>query len=169
MFIFTTPFLVESFLSNKAEQNIQLELYLFGYRKYLSRIIRTKCYCEIENDGHKVPKSEGPVLPHVAKYQDAHDLSRQTEAHLQQGIPQPFSPEDARLLLAVGPEDALPELQADDEVLELRVGQPADAGLLLVERHHDLAADLDTGAGLDVVCSERREIVELQYGWLCVT
>ena len=84
--------------------------------------LRTKCYSQIENDCHKVPKSEGPVFPHVAEYQDAHDLSRQTEPDLQQSISQSFCPEDAGLLLAVGPEDALPELQADYEVLELRIG-----------------------------------------------
>ena len=113
--------------------------------------LRTKCYCQVENDGHKVAKSESSILPHVAEYQDAHDLPGESEPDLQQGVPQPLRPEDARLLLAVSPEHALPQLEADYQVLELRVAHPPYAGLLLVQGHHHLPADLDAGTGLDVV------------------
>ena len=52
------------------------------------------------------------------------------------------------------PEHTLPQLETDDEILELGVAEPAQAGLLLVHGHHHLATDLDTGAALDVVCPQ---------------
>ena len=56
------------------------------------------------------------------------------------------------------PEDALPQLETHDQVLELRVSEAAEAGPLLVHGDHHLAADLDTGAGLDVVCNNKHEV-----------
>ena len=46
-------------------------------------VLLTKCYCQVENDGHKVSKSEGAVFPHVPQTQDAHDLARQPEPDLE--------------------------------------------------------------------------------------
>ena len=130
MLIFTTPFRVESFLSNKANKGCHLANWIYpcnyrglqiataGYISHVkcsskaamsirlitkilneilaSALIRkrskklldgdvllTKCYCQVENDGHKVSKSEGAVFPHVSQTQDAHNLARQPEPDLE--------------------------------------------------------------------------------------
>ena len=82
---------------------------------------------------------------------NAHDFSRQPEANLQERIPQPLSSQDSSLLLGVCPEHSLPQLQADDEVLELSVSQPAQTGLLPVHGHHHLSTHLNARTGLDIV------------------
>ena len=66
-------------------------------------VLLTKCYCQVENDGHKVSKSEGAVFPHVSQTQDAHDLARQPEPDLEQRVPQPLGPQHPGLLLGVSP------------------------------------------------------------------
>ena len=154
MLIFTTPFRVESFLSNRANKGCHLVNWIYpcnyraqqiatpGYISHVkcsskaamsiglstkilneilaSSLIRkrgkkllgadgllTKCYCQVENDGHKVSEPQGAVLPHVPQTQDAHDLPGQPEPDLEERVPEPLRPQHPSLLLGVGPDQDL--------------------------------------------------------------
>lgn len=98
-------------------------------------------------------KLKAKCLQNVAwpEYDNAHDFPRQSEANLQESVSQPLCSQDSSLLLGVCPEHSLPQLQADNQVLELRVSQPAQTGLLPVHGHHHLSAHLDARTRLDVV------------------
>ena len=58
----------------------------------------------------------------------------------------------------ISPEHTLPQLETDNQVLELCVAQPPQTGLLLVHCYHHLSAHLDTGAGLDVVWNKNNTL-----------
>merc|ERR1719499_1941808 len=82
-------------------------------------VVQREGNCQVEDDGHKVAKAEGAVLPHVPQNDDAQDLARQSEPNLQECVSESFCPQNTCLLLRVRSENSLPHLQADDEVFEL--------------------------------------------------
>ena len=104
---------------------------------------------EVEYGADKVPEAERAVLPDVLGHDGPHDRGVELEADVQQSLPQPLGLQDARLLLGVRLEGALPELDGADEVLELLEVDLAEA--LRVEGGYDEAAHLQTGAALDVI------------------
>ena len=104
---------------------------------------------KIEYGPDEVPESERSVLPDVLGHDGTHHRRVQLKAHVQQGLSQPLGLQYARLLLGVGLERALPELDGADEVLELFEVDLAEA--LRVEGGYDEAAHFHTGAALDVI------------------
>ena len=102
-----------------------------------------------EDGPDKVTEPQRAVLPDILEDDRGHDGGVEPEADLGQRVLEPVGPEDARLLLGVGLEGRLPELDAADEVLELAEVDPAlEVG---GEDLHDEPAGLDRGAALDVV------------------
>lgn len=73
----------------------------------------------MQDGGHEVAESQRAVLAHVSQYQHGQHLGVHPEADLQQRVLEPFSFQNASLVLRMILEHRLPVLEAAHQVFEI--------------------------------------------------